>query len=164
MDEENDADAISRRVTSALARYRLAHDAMNARARQNSGMTDNELRIVQFLMTERDDSRAVTPTLIARHLGITSASTTALLDRLEKSGAIERARHPSDRRSLHITATAHAEELVDSTVGAFTDETRRIASELSPFERDAVARFFDHLAEAADAIAEEEREPRRRAG
>ncbi len=160
MADENDADTIARRVTTALSRYRLADDAMRARARQNTGMTDNELRIVQFLITERDVDRAVTPTLIARHLGITSASTTALLDRLEKAGAIERSRHPSDRRSLHISATARAEELVDTTIGAFAEDTRRIAAELSTFEREAVARFLDDLADAADAIAEERVERR----
>lgn len=160
MDDENETDAIARHVMGALAKYRLADDAMRARARKSTGMSDNELRIVQFLLTERNVDRAVTPTLIARHLGITSASTTALLDRLERGGAIERSRHPSDRRSLHISVTTQAEDLVDSTVGAFAEETRRIAASLSASERDAVAQFLDDLSSAADAIAEERQERR----
>ena len=50
--------------------------------------------------------------------------------------------------------------LTPHTVGAFTEDTRRIAAELSPFEREAVARFLDNLADAADAIAEERKERR----
>ncbi|MCT9821257.1 MarR family transcriptional regulator [Microbacterium sp. W1N] len=162
MDDDITSDDIEQRVTAALARYRAADAAMHTRARQASGMTDNELRIVQFLMSENDSERAVTPTLIARHLGITSASTTALLDRLERSGVVQRARHPSDRRSLHIQMTPRGYDTVDTSLEVFADALRRVSSELSASERRTVVGFFDRLTAEAEAIGE--MQPIRRIG
>jgi len=137
-------------VLDALRTYREADTAMSARARADSSMTDNEMRIIHFLLTAQKRDTAVTPTALSRHLGVTSASMTALLDRLERAGAIERVRHPSDRRSLLITATPHAERTVGAPVVAFQEATRRIASELDEKERDAVLHFLEKLTDAVN--------------
>ena len=46
-----------------------------------------------------------TPTLISARVGLSPASTTALLDRLEKVQLVRRTRHPADRRSVLIRLT-----------------------------------------------------------
>ena len=56
---------------------------------------------------------------IARHLGISSASTTALLDRLEKAGMVVRGSNPEDRRSILISVTDDAEHAIASTYEVF---------------------------------------------
>lgn len=43
-----------------------------------------------------------TPTELARHTGLTTGSTTAMLDRLERAGFIRRKPNPKDRRGLLI--------------------------------------------------------------
>jgi DNA-binding MarR family transcriptional regulator len=48
---------------------------------------------------------------LAADLSLTSSAATALVDRLERHGAAERARHPSDRRRTLIRLTARGEEL-----------------------------------------------------
>lgn len=48
---------------------------------------------------------------LARDLSLTSSAATALVDRLERHGAAERARHPSDRRRTLIRLTSRGEEL-----------------------------------------------------
>lgn len=137
-------------VLDALQRYRMAENAMNDRARAASGMSENEMRIVRYLLTQAEEKHAVTPTDLSKHLGVTSASMTALLDRLERAGAIERVRHPSDRRSLLITATDHAEQTVGAPVVAFQNETQRIADDLPPDEHSVVVAFLEKLTDAAD--------------
>ncbi|WP_336644629.1 MarR family winged helix-turn-helix transcriptional regulator [Microbacterium sp. USHLN186] len=137
-------------VLEALRAYREADSAMNARARAASSMTDNEMRIIQFLLSAQKKNAAVTPTALSRHLGVTSASMTALLDRLERAGAIERVRHPSDRRSLLITATPRAEETVGAPVVAIQEATRQIAAELSDEEHSTILTFLDKLTGAVD--------------
>ena len=42
-----------------------------------------------------------TPSELARYTGLGSGATTAMLDRLEKSGLIERRPNPDDRRGTH---------------------------------------------------------------
>lgn len=49
---------------------------------------------------------------LARDLSLTSSAATALVDRLERHGAAERVRHPTDRRRTTIRLTAHGERLV----------------------------------------------------
>ena len=48
---------------------------------------------------------------LAGDLSLTSSAATALVDRLERHGAAERARHPSDRRRTVIRLTTRGEEL-----------------------------------------------------
>lgn len=137
-------------IIDALRQYQEADSAMHARARQVSSMSDNEIRIIQYLLGAARNGDTVTPTALSKHLGVTSASMTALLDRLERAGAIERVRHPSDRRSLVITATPLAEQTVGAPVVAFQQATTKIASDLTEAEQDAVVRFLRRLTAAAD--------------
>ncbi|WP_313355621.1 MarR family transcriptional regulator [Microbacterium sp.] len=138
------------KIIDALRRYQEADDAMHARARDSSSMSDNEIRIIQFLLNAARSDDRVTPTTLSKHLGVTSASMTALLDRLERAGAIERVRHPSDRRSLVITATPFAEQTVGAPVMAFQQAIRQIAADLTDVEHAAVVRFLDRLTGAMD--------------
>ena len=55
---------------------------------------------------------------LARDLSLTSSAATALVDRLERHGAAERARHPSDRRRTLIRLTVHGEELAAAYASA----------------------------------------------
>ena len=48
---------------------------------------------------------------LARDLSLTSSAATALVDRLERHGAAERARHPSDRRRTIIRLTERGTQL-----------------------------------------------------
>ena len=49
---------------------------------------------------------------LARDLSLTSSAATALVDRLERHGAAERVRHPTDRRRTVIRLTDRGEQLV----------------------------------------------------
>ena len=52
-----------------------------------------------------------TPSELARHTGLTSGATTAMLDRLEKASLIERRPNPDDRRgTLIVPAKSGAEK------------------------------------------------------
>ena len=80
LDDVQTVDAVLR----AYERFRAADTAMLARVRSRTGLSENELAILRFLLREREDAHHVKPSEIARHLGISSASTTALLDRLDR--------------------------------------------------------------------------------
>ena len=47
---------------------------------------------------------------LARRLGISTAATTVLVDRLERAGYVERVRDTADRRRVRVTDTATARE------------------------------------------------------
>ncbi|CAI9387038.1 MarR family transcriptional regulator [Microbacterium sp. T2.11-28] len=140
-------------VLAAYHRFRDADSAMALRIRSETGMSDNEIAIIRYLLRERSDEHEVMPSQISRHLGISSASTTALIDRLERAGMVERISHPTDRRSILVAATDLAAERIASTHDAFEQRLLDLTSNLGDVERHDVIAYLTALAEAADATA-----------
>ena len=142
-------------VVDAYNRFRRADAALHQRIRAVTGMGDSELRLVEYVIRAHREGRAVKPTEIARHLGISSASTTAILDRLERGGSLERLSHPTDRRSILIAPTYEVENRLSATVEEYDRRLARLSAELTDDERAAVERFLGALTDAADSIASE---------
>ena len=142
-------------VVDAYRRFRGADAACHDRVRSVTGLGDSELRAVQYVLYARREGREVKPTDIARHLGVSSASTTALLDRLERGGSLQRLSHPTDRRSILIATTPEVEAQLSATVEEYDRRLELLSAELSDDERRAVERFLTGLTEAADSIAAE---------
>ncbi|CAN7342792.1 MarR family transcriptional regulator [Microbacterium sp. LjRoot45] len=152
---ETDTDHTVDAVLDAYQRFRDADAAMLLRIRTETGMSDNELAIVRFLLRERGSDHDVMPSEISRHLGISSASTTALIDRLERSGMVERVSHPTDRRSILVAATDKAEQAIADTHEAFQRRLIELTTSLGEQERRDVLGYLTALADAADATATE---------
>lgn len=75
------------------------------------GLHGTDLRaLIALLDAERAGTTAV-PGWLGTQLRLSSASTTALLDRLERGGLVRRGRDPHDRRRVLITVTEQAREL-----------------------------------------------------
>ncbi|GAA3032174.1 MarR family transcriptional regulator [Microbacterium dextranolyticum] len=136
----------------ALRSYRAAEVAMRRRTQQSMDMGENELLVLRFLARARLRDEAVTPVTLSRYLGITSASTTALLDRLEKSGHITRAPNPADRRSVLITSTDRSDAEVRHTLAAMHDRMMSVVRDMGPDERATVIEFLDAMRSAVDQI------------
>lgn len=79
---------------------------------------------------------------LARDLSLTSSAATALVDRLERHGAAERARHPTDRRRTTIRLTARGEQLVADGQGPLLASLEQVDPAALP-----------HLADWLDVIA-----------
>lgn len=112
-----DDDARSTSVMEAMRSYRAAEVAMRRRTQQAMEMGENELLVLRFLARARLRGSVVTPVTLSRYLGITSASTTALLDRLEKSGHLTRSPNPDDRRSVLVTSSEKSDAEIRHTLG-----------------------------------------------
>ena len=80
-------------------------------------------------------------------LDISTASTTKLLDRLERGGHITRDSHPSDRRALVISVTPETHRSAMSTVGRQQARRFNAAARLSPSEREVVIGFLTDMAD-----------------
>lgn len=140
-------------VRSALSRYRAADIEMHERVRATTSLGENELRILQLLLARRRDGLDVKPSDISRHLGISSASTTALIDRLERQGNVERRTHPTDRRSILVAPTERAVSEVADVVDAYDRRIGTAIAGLSETDRTAIVTFLDAVAAAADEVA-----------
>ena len=116
-------------------------------------MGENEVLVLRFLIRAAAHDRTVTPTDIARYLGISTASTTALIDRLEQSGHIARTRHPTDRRSVIVSATVQADDEVRATLGELDHRMMAATRGLTDAESETIISFLERMQAAADDVA-----------
>lgn len=132
-------------VMAALGRLRDAEQLLSEASQRYMKLGRSDMRALHFLIVAQHTNTVVTPSSIATHLGISSASTTKLLDRLEEAGHIVRSPHPSDRRALAITITDETREAAMQTVGRLQAKRFHAAARLTAEERAVVVRFLDDM-------------------
>jgi DNA-binding MarR family transcriptional regulator len=139
-------------VLEAFRLYRAAEVAMRRRTRESMSMGENELLVLRYLLKADRAGRSVSPSEITRYLGVSTASTTAIIDRLEKSGHVTRVPHPSDRRSIHIVATAASDAEVRATLGRMHERMMSAVLDMTPEESAIVIACLTRLQEAVDEV------------
>lgn len=87
-----------------------------------AGFNPTDIECLRFLFLKA----IATPSELAKHTGLTSGATTAMLDRLEKAGLIERHPNPNDRRGTLINPT----KLSTEKVAAWFESARKAQDEL----------------------------------
>ncbi len=158
---EGDISEISD-LMQALGELRDAEQKLSEASLRYMKLNQTDMRALHFLIAVENSDATATPGAIAAHLGISTASTTKLLDRLERGGHITRSPHPSDRRALAIAITPETRRSAIETVGRQHARRFIAAARLSSEEREVVRRFLvDMTSEIALgdvpwAISEEE--------
>lgn len=139
-------------VLQAFRVYRAAEIAMRRRTRESMSMGENELLVLRYLLKANTEGRSVSPSELTRYLGVSTASTTAIIDRLEKSGHVKRTPHPSDRRSIHVVATAESDAEVRATLGRMHERMMSAVIDMTPEESEIVIACLARLQEAVDEV------------
>jgi DNA-binding MarR family transcriptional regulator len=148
---DRDADR-GRRILQALRLYHAAESAMRRRTREAMHMGDNELAALRFLIRAEGKGEQVTPTDIARYVGISTASTTSLLDRLERLGHVTRERHVTDRRSVALRSTPLAAQEVRNTLGDMHERMMGATVGVTDDEAAAIVGFLERVSAAVDEV------------
>lgn len=139
-----DAEQISD-LMKALGRLRDAEQHISTLSQKYMKLGRNEMKALHFLMVAGNTNTLTTPSAIAQHLNISSASTTKLLDRLEAGHHIVRSAHPTDRRALTISVTEETRQSAMDTVGRQQAKRFGAASRLTRDERATVIRFLNEM-------------------
>lgn len=147
-------------VLNLLRRYRAAETAMRARTRSSMGMNETDLLALRFLLREQKAGRIVRSIDIARTLSISTASTTTLIDRLEKGGHVRREAHPTDRRAGIVVPTVSSDDEVRETLGAMHRRMLALVDEMTDKERAVVTRFLAGMTSAVEEAADLDQELR----
>jgi DNA-binding MarR family transcriptional regulator len=119
-------------------RLTLFRNAMNAWA----GLNATDMECLRLLFAKG----TATPSELARQTGLTSGATTAMLDRLERVGLIERRRNPADRRGTLITAAASASERAASWFASARKAQADLISSYSETELEVICDVFERFA------------------
>lgn len=91
-----------------------------------------------------------TPSELARHTGLTSGAATAMLDRLEKAGLIERRPNPDDRRGTLISPAKSGAETAASWFESARKAQDELISSYSEKELEIIADVFERFTELWD--------------
>lgn len=137
-------------VLKALRDYRAAEQSVRRSTRDAMGMGETDILALRFLLQAQASGDTLVPKDLSRVLGITSASTTSLIDRLVASGHVRREAHPRDRRSVIIVPTTESDQQVRLTLGAMHRRMMSVAEGLSADEARIVVQFLHRMATAVD--------------
>lgn len=144
-------DRTALEVLEALRRHRAAESAMRRRMRDDMDMGDTDLAAIRWLIREERAGRAASSARLSRELGITTAATVKMVNRLIEGGYLARSRHASDRRVLLLRPLPAAHERVRHALGTMHARMMQLAESLLPAERQTIIRFLDDLVTVIDS-------------
>lgn len=108
----------------------------------------NDVTVLRLVVDAEADDQRLTPGEVARTLGTSSAATTAIVDRLEAAGLLERTPHPTDRRSVVLSPTMAEDSPARAALTASRRRREAMVEMLSPAEREAMASALSLLADS----------------
>ncbi|MCE7044995.1 MarR family winged helix-turn-helix transcriptional regulator [Streptomyces purpurascens] len=124
----------------------------SARFAQRNGMHPTDVRALIVLMDAYRAGEETSAGRLGAALGLNSAGTTALVDRLERAGHVRRVRGERDRRKVTIEVDERAVALGRQHFGPLID---RAVGLLSGYDERELAAIRGFLAGVREAAAEE---------
>ncbi len=125
---------------------------MRRRTGTAMGLGENDLLALRFILDQRAVGHPVASKDVTRYLGISSASTTVLLRRLESGGFVERRENSADRRSSEIVPTTAAEGDTGPMLAVAQNNMAAAIQTLTVEEARIVARFLTMMRQTVDQI------------
>lgn len=135
------------RLMAALVALRDTEREVADASREYMQLGAQDMRALHLLIVAKNRGEVVTPGMLAAHLKISPASTTKLLNRLERGGHVTRSVHPVDRRAFAIEITPETHAAAMQTVGKQQAKRFTAAARLDSGQRETVIRFLEDMTE-----------------
>ncbi|MFF7067511.1 MarR family winged helix-turn-helix transcriptional regulator [Streptomyces pseudovenezuelae] len=121
----------------------------SARFAQRNAMHPTDVRALIALMDASRAGEEMTAGRLGGELGLNSAGTTSLIDRLERAGLVRRVRGRQDRRKVVVEVDEHAVELGQAFFGPLIGRAVELLRGYDERERAAIRGFLAGVREAA---------------
>ena len=141
MPRDDDAPATVHRLRALT----LLLDEHGQAFAEQHGLGRTDVRALIALLDLERAGRPASPSGLARELRLTTASTTVLLDRLERAGHVRRVARTDDRRRVDVHVTDAAKELGWAFFGPVIDTVRAVLGERSADDRAVIDAFLHDL-------------------
>lgn len=115
---------------------------------ERNGLHPTDLRALISLLDAARAGTPATPGWLGAQLGLNSAGTTALVDRLERLGHVRRTRDGQDRRRVLIEVSDAAVALGQSFFGPLIEDVLGVADAFDATELATIDRFLRGVTEA----------------
>lgn len=124
-------------MMAAMAQLRRAEDALSEASTRYMKLNKTDMRALHYLIVCLHRDQIAMPGDLAIHLGITTASTTKLLDRLAKGGHIifESRTRPTGERSAFASHQGHIDPLWTLSAVNRRNDSQPLHSVLAKSER-----------------------------
>lgn len=141
---------LKKRALAAVRDYGVHLTLFRNAVSEWAGVNVTDMECLRLLFLKGTAS----PSELAKHTGLTSGATTAMLDRLEHAGLIERRPNPNDRRGTLIAAAESSAEKAASWFASARNAQDKLISSYSEEELEIIADVFEKFTKLWD----EERE------
>lgn len=131
---------LGRRLAVELEGYGRAFATLHS-------LGSNEMRALVIIMDSVRSGDPISPKQLSLQLDITTASVTALLDRLESVGHVRRDKHPTDRRSICLWPGEKAMQAGQEFFGGLNQALIARLSQYSKAELEVAARVMVSMIE-----------------
>jgi DNA-binding MarR family transcriptional regulator len=125
-----------------MRRLSIEIDGLDQRAADHFGISRTDLRVIDNLRS----SGPLTPSQLARAVGLTSGGLSIALERLERIGYIKRSQHPRDRRSVVVEATDAVVPFETAVFAALGKRMDRLLAGYSNAELQTIKHYLEHAA------------------
>ena len=109
------------------------------------------------ILDHLDELEPTTLTDLAAHMGVTPATMSLAIDRLERKGYVVRLRDAKDRRRVHVRLTTAGVRIKEASSVLDPERVQRLVARLSDAERTRAIEGLGLLASAADAAVKAEK-------
>ena len=109
---------------------------------RRAGLSTSELQALRYLV---DGSRG--PVELSHLLGVTSAASSGVVDRLAARGHVQRRPHPADGRRTQVEITGSGRQALDSLLEPMQARLASVDASLGEDERVAVGRYLTRVTE-----------------
>jgi DNA-binding MarR family transcriptional regulator len=145
---------LKKRALAAVREYGVHLTLFRNAISEWAGLNVTDMECLRLLFLQG----MATPSELARHTGLTSGATTAMLDRLEQAGLIERRPNPDDRRGTLIVPAKSAASRAASWFESARNAQDKLISSYSDKELEIISDVFERFTK----LWEQEREKLRR--
>lgn len=136
----------ARQVMTSYPRIYFACHTRHVRDPDSTGLLSRHQASVLDHLDEIDPT---TVNELARHMGVTAATMSLALDRLERKGYVVRLRDVADRRRVHVRLTSAGVRIREATSVLDPSRVEALLARMSGDDRDAAVRGLALLADAA---------------
>lgn len=139
----NSKEDLAKQVMMAAQGQGISSVLLRNTMARKLGLNITESEALSFLAMKK----TATPTEIARYTGLTSGSTTTMLDRLEKAGFIRRKPNPNDRRGVLVEAEEKWSHVAKPLVTDLVQAHAKLIDQYSPEQLQAIKDFLVRFTE-----------------
>lgn len=139
----NPQHKLSQQVMAAAQEQGISAVLFRNAISRKLGLNSTEGECLSFLAIKG----VSTPTEISRYTGLTSGSTTTMLDRLEKAGFISRKPNPNDRRGVLIEISKKWAQTAAPLVGELVQNHHKLINTYNDDQLKTIADFLTRFAQ-----------------